>query len=65
MMTTSWFDGDLSKANVNGSHKCIECGASVSHTVVFEDGRKERWCDKCFQQNFIPTTPTPTQGDLF
>jgi hypothetical protein len=47
MMTTSWFDGPLSKANINGQSLC-KCGGKESHSLVSDEGIKIRMCDDCF-----------------
>lgn len=49
-MTTSWFDGPLSKANINRSHVCERCGKPEEHCVVLDEGKKKRLCDECFKE---------------
>lgn len=49
MMTTSWFDGQLSKAKVNGDRLCAVCGGREEHCIVDEEGNKTRLCDACFK----------------
>lgn len=49
MMTTSWFDGPLSKANINRRRVCERCGAQEEHCIVSDEGKKLPLCDACFK----------------